>query len=213
MDHGRQKTGEKFSTYFELRDACRNNGCPICRLLRKAEHRYLENLLYERVNDPPTRLALRESLGLCREHSFKFLSMGDAFGVAIIYEDLLQATVKRLDEEELPQASAECPVCTNRQQSERRYVETANRHLDDHEFQQVLHASDGVCLPHLRLITVKLQGDRKKFLLAAQKQVLDRRIAQLNEFIRKHDYRFSREKITEEEASSRRRAIHFLVGE
>ncbi len=76
--------------YFEILDASQKKGCPVCRLLNGVVAEYLKNLLYENVNDRPTRTALRASLGFCRAHSEALLSSGNSLGIAIIYLDILQ---------------------------------------------------------------------------------------------------------------------------
>ena len=55
-----QKEKTKFMSYFNLRDALAQPGCPICTLVERVSSRYLDSLLYERVNDVGTREDLRE---------------------------------------------------------------------------------------------------------------------------------------------------------
>jgi hypothetical protein len=59
----------------------------------------------------------------------------------------------------------------------------------------------------------RLEGEPRKFLFAAEKQILDRLLGNLQEFMRKQDHRYSKEAMTDVEASSWKRAVHFLVGE
>lgn len=78
----------------ELKAAFRQEGCPICRLRREAERRYLFHLLWENVNDLSTRTRLVHSSGFCATHTWELLHMelqqfGDALGNGILYEDLL----------------------------------------------------------------------------------------------------------------------------
>jgi hypothetical protein len=42
-------------TLIDLKRALGQSGCPICRLQKEAEERYLKHLLWEYVNDLPTR--------------------------------------------------------------------------------------------------------------------------------------------------------------
>lgn len=78
----------------ELKAAFRQEGCPICRVRREAERRYLFHLLWENVNDLSTRIRLVRSSGFCPAHTWELFHMewqhfGDALGNGIIYEDLL----------------------------------------------------------------------------------------------------------------------------
>jgi hypothetical protein len=49
--------------YHELVDAIKKSGCPICNILMDHERRILWTILYERVNDPETRIKFRKSKG------------------------------------------------------------------------------------------------------------------------------------------------------
>jgi hypothetical protein len=62
-------------SFYDLRDALSEPGCPICRLKARAAERYLDGLLWESVNDPGVRAQVRRLLsiyeaseGLCLPH-------------------------------------------------------------------------------------------------------------------------------------------------
>ncbi len=74
---------------FDLLDALRQPGCPVCRLTHQAARRYLDGISYEMVNDPDVRQELRDSLGYCAVHGQEWLRLQDALGTAIIYRDVL----------------------------------------------------------------------------------------------------------------------------
>lgn len=38
--------------HFKLEEALDQDGCAICRLVSRVSHDYLDNILYELVNDP-----------------------------------------------------------------------------------------------------------------------------------------------------------------
>jgi hypothetical protein len=64
---------KKFATssmYFDLIEACREPGCPVCRLGLRAARRYIDFVLYERVNDPDTRAELCAARGYCNRHAW-----------------------------------------------------------------------------------------------------------------------------------------------
>ncbi len=56
--------------FYELRDAFAQPGCPLCRLEARVAERYLDFLLWERVNDPDLRQNLRQARGFCRDHAW-----------------------------------------------------------------------------------------------------------------------------------------------
>ena len=81
-------------TEVDLKNAFRQPGCPICRVCRERETRYLRNLLWENVNDVGTRLRISESMGFCYRHAWQLLHMEIKerivpLGSSIIYEDLV----------------------------------------------------------------------------------------------------------------------------
>lgn len=86
--------------FNDLLDACKQPGCPVCRLVNQAVDRYLDNLFYENVNDGDLRAQLRSSLGFCHEHAWLAIKpgLGDALGVAIIYHDILTNILRKLPE-------------------------------------------------------------------------------------------------------------------
>lgn len=79
--------------YINLKSAFKKEGCPVCRLIKEQEDRYFFNLLYENVNDGPTRERIIDSMGLCPNHAWALQAReleewNDGLGTAIIYEDL-----------------------------------------------------------------------------------------------------------------------------
>jgi len=90
--------------YTDLLDAINQPGCPVCRLERSAVDGYLDNLLQSNLKDLEVRLDLRESLGLCREHSWQMLDsrFGDALAFSLIYHEILQAAIHGLQSMDKP---------------------------------------------------------------------------------------------------------------
>lgn len=86
-------------SYHELIDACQKPGCPLCRLAQRDVRRHLEQVIYDSVNDPPTRARLRESLGYCYEHAWQLPQAGAStpLGVAFIYRDMLTTVMRELE--------------------------------------------------------------------------------------------------------------------
>jgi len=80
---------EKHQTYFNLLDALKEKGCPICNLAKKNIHMAMDSFLYERVNDPGARKEIRKSLGYCNTHAWQLQKFGDGFGLSIIFNELL----------------------------------------------------------------------------------------------------------------------------
>lgn len=85
---------------YKLVEACRETGCPVCRLAQRGVERYLDSQFYENVNSPAWRDQLRASLGFCHEHAWLAVDkrLGDALGFSIIYHDLVSGVLNRLDD-------------------------------------------------------------------------------------------------------------------
>lgn len=231
----------KSSVYAEdLRTASQEAGCPVCRLVDQAVRRNLDSLFYEYVNDDHVRLGLRKSRGLCNQHAWQAVDehIGSALGFALLYRDVVAEVVEGLPHaiEEEPEGSnlirgklrgrlrrikqavkaltptKECPVCTQREETEVRVLESLTLELGNAEFLAALEASDGLCTPHLLRAVQRLgEGSRVEALLAMEHGKLEALHAELSEIIRKNDYRF----IDEEwglESDSWRRAIQKLNG-
>jgi len=83
--------------------AFREPGCPICRLARQAESRYVFHVLYEYVNDGEVRAVLAASHGFCRRHAWELQRLeladwGTGMGTAILYEDFVGGILTTLRE-------------------------------------------------------------------------------------------------------------------
>jgi Family of unknown function (DUF6062) len=92
------------SIVYNLLEACRAAGCPICRLEQKSVERYLDNQFYENVNSPKWRDRLRASHGFCHEHAWLGVNqrLGDALGYSIIYRDIVNSVLTHLDDNNSP---------------------------------------------------------------------------------------------------------------
>jgi hypothetical protein len=88
-------------SYFEIIDACKVPGCPICRLGQRSAQRHLNSLIYSGVNDVPLRATLRDSYGYCHEHAWMLPESGESapLGIAIVHRDILNTLRARLSEE------------------------------------------------------------------------------------------------------------------
>jgi hypothetical protein len=88
-------------SYFELLDACKDSGCPLCRLGQRSAQRHLTGVIYDGVNDVPMRATLRNSFGYCHEHAWLLPDSGESapLGIAIIHRDILNTLRAQLGKE------------------------------------------------------------------------------------------------------------------
>lgn len=221
--------------YHDLMADLKRPGCPVCHGAHRSAWRYLDSMFWEFVNDPGVRARLRASHGFCREHSRMALAVvvdqSAGLGAAILYEDLLHRLVTDAEAyvEAKSQASswgrrrprrplaptASCPACESAAQVAENYLAIlADASETSDPGQAIRRPGVGLCAPHLAV------GLRRALDAVGAERLLDafRRGAQelrgeLREYIRKLDYRFHDEKMSEGEATAWRRAIQRMAGE
>jgi Family of unknown function (DUF6062) len=168
------------STSYDLLQACRQPGCPVCRVEQSAVERYINSLLYESVNDIQVRERLRASMGFCREHAQMAVDkkLGSALGFAIIYQDVINNILRQLRSDvETPstrrwstllkripeQVSAtvqkvlyaltpqkHCIACQQRDRTLHLIISSLIENLHEPEMIEALQTSEGLCIPHLK---------------------------------------------------------------
>lgn len=223
----------------DLEEAIAVGGCPICCLAERAVGRYLVSLLRERVLDIDERRRLRHARGLCNAHAWQLQEGGGALGISIIYRDVLNTLTKALEQgvevhggllarllagEGSPQRAAgrlkdrlapaaPCPACTERTEVERLAVGALLDYLRAAGFAAHYRSGDGLCLAHLLASLERVRdGQVLEQLLAVQLRVDAGLRSELDEFIRRNDYRFREEKIGAE-GDAWIRAIRHAAGE
>ncbi|MGQ9489796.1 MAG: DUF6062 family protein [Anaerolineae bacterium] len=209
--------------YYELMDALRTGGCPLCHLGRRAASRYIETLNYEGVNDPGLRRYLRDAHGLCHRHAWEWTKLrGSPLGMAIVYrnlvKDLAETSQRQAEDRGRRPAAARlapadrCPACRARDEAVQRYGRTLLKWLGREELAAAYASAGGLCLPHLRELLGIANDAQARTMLAWQGAIYRNLIAQLDEFIRKHDHRFQDEPFGVEK-DAWLRAVAALAGE
>ena len=215
--------------YHELIEAIQAGGCPLCRLGRRAADSYLHAVIYEGVTDPALRQQLRDARGPCFLHAWRQARQrGAVLGTAILYRDFVNTLTKALEASaEAPRrlfgkpaeadaglaATAECPACTLEVDAAHRTAKTLLKHLGKAELEQAYIDAGGLCMPHLRLALSLAGSGAAKTLSGWQATAWRRLRGELDELIRKHDYRFRHEAVTDAEAVAWERGVAALVGE
>lgn len=205
----------------ELKQALAASGCPICRVGEEAVRRYLRFVLHESVNDPATRSRLASAWGFCRRHGWHFLRlewliMRDGLSTANIAEALLQTAEEALDDYLSAQAAGisgkkaerasvgklvkgltptgECPACDLQSRHEAYALTVALACLREEAWRERFSRSDGFCLRHFREALTRGEApDSIRWIVEDHRRRLRQLVADLEEYIRKHDYRFSHE--------------------
>jgi len=214
--------------FARVREELRAGGCAVCRLAAYTERRFLDNLLYERVNDPHTREDLRSSWGFCPRHAWMLPAhRSPVLGVAILYQDLLQTLRARLEAwsrsvgtrplsrraRALLTPAAACPACAHRTRMEEVYLASLLDHLEDPEVGAALSGPAPLCLPHFLRAVVLAGSPRVRLrLVELYAEALSRLEQDVAELVRKHDHRFRGEGFTPSQASSWLRALELFSG-
>lgn len=228
--------------YYNLLDEFKSPGCAVCKIGRKAVHGWLKSVAYEMVNDPGVRDKLRDAVGFCNQHAYEWLEQRTVLGTAIIYKDVLSHVSQELrgmsyqnrgtmlsgvasllsggrsggkpyQDRGLLKHKGTCPACVAQQVAEQQATETLLGNLAEDSFRQVWENSSALCLPHLSIALEAAPGEGVfDQLIQSALRSHEEMSAQLQEIIRKHDYRFSDEP-TGEERGAATRAVRYVVGE
>jgi len=237
-----RRTATKFLTYFQLLDAFKEPGCPVCSLLMRGAQKALDSLMYEQVNDPITRERLVESHGFCNWHAWLLPRIANsASGVGVIYRHLLQVALDALEAarrhvgtvqpedggwgrwlasrgEPSPllvwrQKRTPCFLCTLSRQSEHDTLRAMLDYIGEAEFAEACGRSAGLCLPHLELAAdLGRQHPNLRALLDIHVTQWRDLHWELGEFGRKADYRYVDE-AKGREGMSWSRALELFAGQ
>ena len=224
----------KSFTYIYLEDSFKEKGCPVCNVVDKYVKRYLDNFLYENVNSPSVRIQLRQTLGFCNQHAWQVAKVKDGLGISIVYEDLLETVLNNFNTylknnttvvkskksltsknnllAELINQKNNCPACKLSNEVEQNCILLILENIKEPSFNRLYKNSTGLCLKHLKLL-IDMSYDPKitQEILDIEKNNISKIISELQEYQRKHDYRFSHETFGEEK-DSWLRAIEKVVG-
>ncbi|MDR1399390.1 MAG: hypothetical protein LBJ41_05670 [Treponema sp.] len=148
----------KHINFFELRDACAESGCPLCRIVVRRAEQYIDNTLFEHVSDRSFRKAYRLAGGFCAFHSRGLESFRDGLAVAILGRDILEDRLIAFKKRKPWRPVERCPVCVEQDNIEKEYLTFLIQSDHDENGQEVrayFTASEGLCAPHYaRLISL-----------------------------------------------------------
>ena len=211
------------TTAFEVREALGEAGCAVCRLSLRSVSRLIGSIAYEQVNDLDLRQQLRRAGGFCNSHAHQWLDEArSVLGTALIYRDVLQAALRQMDSSNgaLPRrglrgllggapAEVHCPACDAQAAAETRYIEALLAMLAAEP--RLVESADALCRRHA-LAAARAGGGAAEPVLQRSRELVATMLAELDEVIRKEDYRFRHEPRTESERSVPRRAVAWAAG-
>ncbi len=199
----------KHLPYFAVLDALKlSDICFLCSLELKGLQKYFDNLLYEQVNDVSIRAELARSKGFCNRHSAFFLKYGSSLGTAIIYRNLsalfdemlkgfesVHTTLLKLPKEANWRKHKNCPACKHQIDDRKQYNEIFLYAIEQSDEQMTVAYENAkpICVPHfLELLDgIKHNHKLRRYVIEIERQKIKSLIAELDEFIRKYDYRYT----------------------
>jgi len=211
----KKRTPEKFIGYYELLAAMGQPGCAVCTRIDRAGRTAIDAMLYESVNDPGVRADLQASGGFCHGHAVMAAENGDAYGLSILYEDLIHQRLDALNQgtPSLEDNDGTCPICRTVEACEERALGLFCEHLQEAELAAALDRADPLCFRHYEALRARLPSPgMREVLYQWELRALGRLRSELAGFIRKGDYHFQHEEVTREEATAWRRAMEWFVG-
>ena len=213
-------------SFYEIIEALKKEGCPLCRVVGFSIDSYFESMLYEFVNDPKVRSDLRKSLGYCIKHSMQLKKIVEKtynkFGASIIIEDVTKELIKKLDKftklslkelKKIEITNHNCPACVYMQSYENNYFSEILNNLENEDFLNRFLESDGLCFNHLLALLKRIKNSTtRNKIIENQKAKLTKINKDLNAFVKKHDHQ-NKEKITTDEANAFEKALRILMGD
>jgi len=219
------------SAAFEVREALGLPGCAVCQLAVRSVGRLIHSVAYEQVNDPGLRKELRAARGFCNEHAHRWLREAHSvLGTALIYRDVLSAALDAFDSGAGTNGQRSglwrgllggsvgngheglCPACRVQTEAEARYLEALVASLDaDPEVARALDHSDGLCRRHT-LAALRIGGTGASRILDRTRRAMEELLRDLDEVVRKEDYRFRDEPRTDGERTAPARSIDWAAG-
>jgi len=230
----RATAGDPFGV--KLREAIRDAGdaeCPLCRVLENSEQARLHWLAYEGLADAGLRATLRRSRGFCPRHArMLYAAVADKTrnlsAIAQVQRELSAIEIETLTDARLGQGrrlrssigrlvaalrpATACPACVLAGDATARTAAALARDLAEPAGREAYARSAGsLCRPHF-LETLNAAGDPDAATALIEKQVasLQRDVDDLDELLRKTDYRSASEPKGVEQQAPRRSLLRFI---
>ncbi len=178
--------------------------CILCFLERRQVARYLTGVANDGVNNVPLRQKLALRGGYCAAHSAEFAALASPLSAAILLNAFITDRLKRAANGKRP-VPLRCEACEVGVKTRQSYVKSVGKNGKSPEVQKIL-LDGNLCLDHLELLCRRLPAGLRSALVAQRDDLLQH----MAELIRKYDYRFQDETITEAEKRSIKAALSLL---
>ncbi len=173
-------------------------GCPICELTSESVDDNIDALFYENVNDPSERKKFSFGPGFCPKH----LKMVEdhlrahpelgILGVSVLYGTISDEIMRALNGEAI-KFGENCQMCAIEKDAEKRYLGLFEQYISNEErLKRYENSISMVCLKHTNeLIKAEINPNFKRVQISKMERVIN----SLKEFVRKSDYRYSKESV------------------
>ncbi len=188
----------------------------MCRLVDEATRDYLIHVLREGKVREDVYETIRQANGFCQDHTrvlgrLSAKSLGDRRAIARLYGWLLEDLTPGVA------LGGPCPACTMATEYERACLAALRDALHpttgDPRVRERFMEGRGLCRRHFVAAALAFEEPESlKNLAAVQARAWDALSWDLKEYVRKHDYRFSREPKTPAEETSWLRAVATISG-
>jgi hypothetical protein len=209
--------------YFDILEYLAKGRCPACELVRSKPLHYIDRALYGLVTDPQAQNLFAETGGYCRRHAALLLEIpwGSALGVAILYNRLVEDAsdslraglgeppryekrggpvrnlfFPRRAKKPAREDNPDCLACRVERETEQGVLRTLVETLraGDGRMTAAVEEQEGFCLFHLDAALALDPGERTAARLRRHGlRRAENLLGELKEFMRKSDYRFSKE--------------------
>ena len=222
-------------TEMSLADSLRHGECLICSNLVHMERRSIRSFLWEGMMSPHVREKFLEGGGFCARHFWIAKRIEEecwpagGIGVAILCENLVAKAIAELPAEtdlnrseplgpfrrkkdvHLPAPGSGCMFCLDWIELEESLIATLEYFKNKPVWSEKLEQSP-LCVHHSRsALRIWNESENKRQILSALATRLRELQADLNEFIRKHDWNYRHEPLGRERDGVKR-TIHVLTG-
>jgi hypothetical protein len=207
---------EKHTSYYNLLEQLKDRACPVCEQARKSVQSFLDTYLYEGVNDDTNWNRLSAAGGWCARHAGQMEAFSDGLAVALFYRHEIRKRIQELGAKKeggwfsKKELKPPCPACVTQAEIEASQAHLLARAFEEPEFKAALEAHPGLCLPHAEAVLRQLKGAPAEAFKALSATQLEALCAELDEIVKKSDYR-NLEKMGSE-GDSWRRALARVYG-
>jgi len=170
---------------ISLQQALKENHCPICFILERTEFEFTCRLQSNEEASLEGRLKRGERVWLCNYHLWQFYRIAKISTVANLVQACFAKTL-RASSMGIEDFGSPCLACRILDEEEERLVIELMKDLHAAEFRSLYSKSDGLCIPHYKMVISQLRDESDKlFLLECQQHSFEKLLPSLKEVFAK----------------------------